>query len=403
MSIMLLFGLFPKEHKELISKQSRGLIQYAADALQWSFVQGITHFSKEVSLTNLQYIGSYPKLYNKFRIPGFRFNICSTECDNRGENVSFINLFLYRNLSRYLNAKRSLLKWGKHTAGKKTIIIYAVHTPFIKAAVEVKKELPEIDICLIVPDLPKFMSSNNNIFVRILKSYNEYQLSKLYKHIDKYVLLTENMKDMFPIVNNKFTVVEGIYSENSNVNVPINQKCKIKTIFYGGTLAESYGVLNLVKAFCNLQNKDYRLVICGDGDSRNKILRISAKDKRIIFKGQLPREEVLKQIQEASLLVNPRNPEGEFTKYSFPSKTMEYLGSGIPTLIYRLEGIPEEYFHHCFTLKDNSIEALSNKIEEILSMDSKILEKMGVDARNFILLKKNPVEQCKKVMKLIEA
>ena len=38
--------------------------------------------------------------------------------------------------------------------------------------------------------------------------------------------------------------------------------------------------------------------------------------------------------------VNPRQNNEEFTKYSFPSKTMEYLASGVPVVAYKLDGIP---------------------------------------------------------------
>lgn len=44
----------------------------------------------------------------------------------------------------------------------------------------------------------------------------------------------------------------------------------------------------------------------------------------------VPNSGVLKAQSESEILVNPRNDNNEFTKYSFPSKVIEYLGSGTP-------------------------------------------------------------------------
>jgi glycosyltransferase involved in cell wall biosynthesis len=102
------------------------------------------------------------------------------------------------------------------------------------------------------------------------------------------------------------------------------------------------------------------------------------------------------------LLVNPRTPEGEFTRFSFPSKTMEYLASGVPTLLYKLPGIPEEYYKYCYTLEDVSPTALADKITEILRSDAIELQEKGKKAREFILAEKNPEVQCNKIYQLIE-
>lgn len=124
-------------------------------------------------------------------------------------------------------------------------------------------------------------------------------------------------------------------------------------------------------------------------------------DKRIIYCGLLPRTEVFKKQREATVLVNPRTPEGEFTKYSFPSKTMEYLASGVPTLIYRLPGIPEEYYNYCFSISELGVDALSRKIDEILSMNNNERADIGAKARVFIKSQKNPYRQCEKVLDLM--
>ena len=53
-------------------------------------------------------------------------------------------------------------------------------------------------------------------------------------------------------------------------------------------------------------------------------------------------------------------------------------------------------------MEDNSDEALSKKIDEILNMDRAVLRSLGMRARKFILTEKSTKNQCKKLVDLIE-
>ncbi|MFP3359960.1 glycosyltransferase, partial [Planococcus sp. SIMBA_143] len=94
----------------------------------------------------------------------------------------------------------------------------------------------------------------------------------------------------------------------------------IKTLLYSGGLAEKYGVVSLINAFERLPNSNYRLIICGSGEAEEEIINATKRDNRIIFKGLLPREEVLQMQKDSHVLVNPRPNNDEYTKFSFPSK-----------------------------------------------------------------------------------
>lgn len=403
MRVLLLFGLFPNESRDVIIKNSKGVIQYAADTLQWSFIKGLSHYFENISLINLPYIGSFPKYYSKSKIKNYDFTIKNSTFLVKSRNIGFNNLFGLRLFSRYYNSNKAIKRWIQNSEGEKVIIIYALHIPFIEAAVRNKRLNTDVKICLIIPDLPEFMNDKKNNLRIIYESLLKKRLGFLYLYVDYFVLLTENMKNSIPIKNNKYTVIEGIFDNYEIIKEEIKINNKTKNIFYGGTLAHRYGVLNLVKAFTILKNKDYRLIICGEGSANDEIRKLAQNDSRIILKGQIPREEVLKIISESDLLVNPRTPDGEYTKYSFPSKTMEYLGSGIPTLLFKLEGIPEEYYHYCFSIDDVTIDALSKEINRILSMPKSELKEFGVRARNFILKNKNPILQCEKIVKLLNS
>jgi glycosyltransferase involved in cell wall biosynthesis len=400
MKLLFLTGLFPPVSYDKIVADSKGCIQYAADALQKAIIHGLSYWIDDFQIINLPYVGSYPKRYKNKRILTYPFTISADGREVNGYNVGFCNISGIKHFSRLRNSYRAL---SDLCDGSATIVlVYAITTPLLKACDKIKRKYPNTKIVLIVPDLPEYMSSNLSPVLRFLKSVNSWILNRLYRCVDGYVLLSKYMKDSLPINNKPWTVVEGIYNPIIT-KIPcneVNAEYNERYILYTGTLARRYGVMRLVEAFARLKNPLIKLYICGDGDSKADIIRYSAMDPRIIYKGQIRREEALNLQRHATLLVNPRTPEGEFTKYSFPSKTMEYLASGVPTLLYRLPGIPEEYYEYCYSLTDLSIEALTNAIETIINKSESELCEMGLRAKTFIEENKNSYKQAQKIINL---
>ena len=54
--------------------------------------------------------------------------------------------------------KRSIRRWYGSSYGDTTVlIVYSIHTPFLKAAVDIKRKYKNTKVVLIVPDLPEYM------------------------------------------------------------------------------------------------------------------------------------------------------------------------------------------------------------------------------------------------------
>ena len=174
-----------------------------------------------------------------------------------------------------------------------------------------------------------------------------------------------------------------------------------KVILYTGTLRKIFGVMNLVNAFQMIPDKDVELWICGSGDSKGAIEQAAAKDCRIKFWGLVDSKTALEMQHKATILVNPRTSEGEYTKYSFPSKTMEYL-LGRSVIINHLPGIPEEYYDYAYTPKNESVEAFADCIMDVLHMNQKAREDRADAGRRFIIEKKNSKMQMERVLNLIK-
>lgn len=313
--------------------------------------------------------------------------------------ISAVNLTGLKQLSQRISSGRILKKWLKQNVGEeKAVIIYSAYQPVSKSIVKLCKKY-NTKCYAIIPDLPRDMFNVSRVG-KVKKA-----LSRLYVHaaeqvqggFDGYIYLTEAMKD---VINPSapYTVVEGIANTAEIDTLTLEDKTPGKVIMYAGALNEKYGIGNLIQAFQTANIPDSQLWLFGSGDFQDKIREYAADDDRIRFYGRVSREEILQYEKQATLLVNVRDDRDEFTKYSFPSKVIEYMLSGTPLFMTRLSGIPEEYYRYTFSAADNAIETLSGQFKQILSKDHRELLDFGAVAQKFIEQNKNGRVQAKKII-----
>lgn len=395
-------GLFPEEFLKDVENNSLGNIQYAANSLQWNIVNGIEkNIERPLKLFNRMFIGSYPKKYKKPYIKTEYFYHRKNSIDI---NIGFINIFILRQLMLPFVPNKYLRKWLlTNNNSKKVLFVYSSN--FTETILFIKRSFPSVYICLILPDLPQYMNidKSNNYLYNYLNMRNQKKLMNIIKYVDSFVLLTEQMSDILGIRNNKpFVVIEGMISKNNEIEKNKQLYKNRRIICYTGTLTKKYGIMDLVNAFLLIKDKNYKLIICGKGEMEEEINNISKKDKRIIFMGIVSHKEVLKIQAISTILVNPRQNNGTYTKYSFPSKTLEYMKAGKPIVCFKLDGIPNEYDDYLNYVNNNSIESLMIKMVEIVSLSDEELIKMGNNNRNFVYKFKNIDLQTNKITKMIK-
>ena len=105
--------------------------------------------------------------------------------------------------------------------------------------------------------------------------------------------------------------------------------------------------------------------------------------------------------KKATVLVNPRTNQGEYTKYSFPSKTMEYMASGRPVMMFRLDGIPGEYDPFLTYIPEESAASIRDTAESLRKLSPSELDEMGARGREFVLKNKNRNVQMRRVLDFI--
>ena len=113
-------------------------------------------------------------------------------------------------------------------------------------------------------------------------------------------------------------------------------------------------------------------------------------------------KEALKIQSEAGVLVNPRPADEEYTKYSFPSKNLEYMLWNKPVAVFKLSGIPDEYDDVLIYFSDKSPEKMAEVINGIFEKPEEELLKIGKRTTEFAVNNKNNIKQTAKILSCLK-
>lgn len=362
MSVLFIGGVFAKENQEEIIENTKGYAEFSANIFQQKLINGLKKNGTDITVLSAPLVSSYPNRYKKMYFKGFR------EEQNEYRYVKFNNLWGYKNFSRAYSLKKEIKKMVcKEKKVYDIILVYCAHQPFLEAATYAKKLMSGAKICFVVPDLPQYMNldTNKTKIYDILKKIDIDRMKKHISAVDSFVVLTEQMKDVLEVGERPCIVAEGIIDAFPEKAAVSDKDTGIKSIVYAGKLNKAFGIPDLVDAFMSIPGENYRLILCGNGDAKDFVTEKSRLDSRIDYRGQVPPEVAAEIIKNADVLVNPRPDEGEYTKYSFPSKNIEYLVSGKPVVCFMLSGMPREYADFVYPIngKNGFAEALTSALE----------------------------------------
>ena len=307
--------------------------------------------------------------------------------------VGSLNISLLKQIWTIVSMTLEAGKYIRHSKKKVAVIIpYIVFRHvFTLRLLKFLHPRKVLQVC-VVPDI--FFPSN--WFHCKVNRWTEKMASKF----DCFVLYTEKMAEHLNVPNGKYIIIEG-YREVLD-REPNNDNLVFKVV-YAGLLNLRYGVGRLVDAMSFIKDNDIQLHIYGSGDGVTYIRQKSKTDDRIVFHGRVPNAEATDAIYSASALINPRNcSDGEYVEYSFPSKDIEYLSTGIPTLLCKLPGMPKEYYGYFIDLKDANSKQIANAILEVKQMEEGQRKEFGAKARAFIIDRMDYNQQAERIISLIE-
>lgn len=310
--------------------------------------------------------------------------------------IPFINIKGVRQVCLFLYSFFYVLFWGLTHRREKAIVCDALSISICLGA-QFATKINRVKSVGILTDMPGMMVFGNGQKQSLATKFNRWSLS-LYSH---FVFLTEAMN---PVVNTKcrpYIVVEGV-SDSSIKAGRVATKRQPRVVMYAGSLHEKYGLKLLVDSFLALNPMNTKLLIYGAGPYAKTLEEICSEHNNVEYRGLCPTEQILEAERSATLLVNPRPTAEEFTKYSFPSKNMEYMASGTPLLTTRLPGIPDDYAPFVFYFDEESVGGFVNKLKEVLAKTDEELQAFGMNAQAFVLHQKNDIAQAGRILNLIQ-
>lgn len=314
--------------------------------------------------------------------------------------IPYINIPLLKHVFLFLYTFFYVLFWGLRKRNDKAIICDVLAISICMGALFASK-INRILSVAVITDLYGLMQNGDkkSFLVRMASKLNAWYSGAF----DKYILLTEQMNEIVNPQNRPHMVMEALCDSTLvQYNYQTVEKSHPRTIIYAGGINEIYGLKMLAEGFLKADVKDAKLVYYGHGPYVEEFKKLCKLHSNLEYRGIAPNEVVVNEEIKASLLVNPRFTTEAFTKYSFPSKNMEYMASGTPLLTTNLPGMPKEYLNYVFLFKEETVEGYADTIREILSKPESELISFGLKAKRYVLENKNNIAQGKSIIEFLD-
>ncbi len=282
-----------------------------------------------------------------------------------------INPFL-RGLS-FLAQSKKMIKNSKDFNLDDAIILTDTINPRtmkVANAIGKKYSIPVVGICT---DSPSNITGTRRSFTINLLNQS--------KNLDGYISLTKSLEELFNPHNKPSLIFEGLVED-----MPvIHQLPKRTYFFFGGALLPRYGIYELISAFKKIPNPNVELFICGHHFNLKEIHEKIKDDKRISFHGVMPVEDVLQFESGAIANINPRPFSEDLDRFSVPSKTLEYLYSGRPTISVRNTILQRHFSDEAIWSKTSSEKDLLSCMEKVLAMSEDERLALGKKAQKKVI------------------
>ena len=192
--------LFEREKEKKYLEKSRCGISNAVNGYQWALIDGLnTCLDLPIKIINVLPVGVFPFQYKNLILKSYKWEYYG----EKNYQVGCINVPFIKQYQRYRICKSILQK-----SEDKNILIYSTYLPFLKAVYGLDSNYK---ITIIVTDLPEYYDlGKTNFVIDFFRKRNNKKIYKYMKRIDKFVILTEQMREPLDIGNRPYCVVEGI-------------------------------------------------------------------------------------------------------------------------------------------------------------------------------------------------
>ncbi len=319
--------------------------------------------------------------------------------------LPFLNITPFKQICIGIGTIFELLRWGwrNRHARFRVVYCYNLSVPpglFILMGARLVRAKTVVSLCDI--DVP-----GETVPAGLYWKFDYWMQRHLIPHFDGHVVVSDAIARDFLDGKPYFQLEGGIHKEIMERTESENQsesgadRSDRFVIATAGNLNETNGLLVILQAFSLLNGERFRLRIAGTGELDDQIRAAAEKDSRIDFLGYLSFADVLKMYRSADVLINMRLTKTRNTKYFFPGKMMEYLASGVPVISTCTGHVEREFGSFVYLLKEETPEALAERIQNVAALDPQERRKTGQRARAYMAANKTWDAQTQRLAQFI--
>lgn len=389
MNIIYLGLMYDQIGLKKAKENAKSNLQMATHRFQEMLVEGISvQNDTDLSVLNILPIGSFPINYK-------RAVIGKKTWGDGNIRIGYINLPYIKQYMQKRALRKEIIR-KLSDSDENAILMYSLHVPFVDAAFDVKRKRKDVKVYIVQTDaVAGRCGDGKGKYDSKQKTKEADHMLRRCKEMDGFILLTKHLIGPMEVGERPYIIMEGLCDLNQEAS---RIKTKSDNIFlYTGTVNEEYSIKEMVDAFADTPNAI--LWICGTGDAEDYVIEKCKSCDNIKFWGFKSGKELETIRDNCDFFINPRKPTGTYTMYSFPSKTMEYLVSGKPAVVYKLEGIPDEYDEYLNYLDTNK--DMTEQVKAITEGAYDAYLDRAQRGRQFVTTKKNAIIQARRVVELM--
>ena len=339
----------------------------ATQKFAWSVVRALKSVYSSVLVISSSDLRNFPAARKVF----FRTEMFY-ENGACGIAIGFINLLILKHVSRFFQVIFRVPSYIKKNSVD-IILVHGSHTPYMFFAV-FAKIIFRVPIVILLTDAHGKQVASDGRLGRVLRKIDTVLMKYVLGLFDAYVCLSPVFVSKFNL--NPSLVVPGVLSgEHCELVARVSSaRFAMPTgeydfrIVFAGAVREENGVDWLLAAFEELKGMPISVQIYGGGELVQRVVDASSKDPRIAYGGILHGRDLVEALLSADILINPRPIEEEFARESFPSKLLEYMATGVPTLTTRIESIPSEIQNCFFYIDGHAPHELAESIKKVVAL-----------------------------------
>ena len=216
--------------------------------------------------------------------------------------------------------------------------------------------------------------------------------------VDRVIALTAEAAKRFTPHAHAIAIDGAVPAQSVADHSHQRESVREKKVVFTGALTQYNGVVELIEAMNLIANPHVVLHIYGGGPLSTFVREAASRSASIFYNGKVDSSYIPGILQDAFLLVSPRQIDHPVSDVTFPSKVLQYMASGTPVLTTRLRCFSSEYEGRVFFAEKGSSEDLAACIDRVAALPAKDLETVGHAGARFVLENRTWASTAKRIL-----